>query len=70
MENTNKTDIKLPISETSAFEHKEAVDDDCGLPQNPIYANYPKYLWKRTHSGFHPNESEQKSKTTLNPKSL
>jgi hypothetical protein len=27
------------------FDHKEAEDDDCGLPQNPIYANYTKYLW-------------------------
>lgn len=27
------------------FEHKEPADDDCGLPQHPIYSNYSKYLW-------------------------
>lgn len=33
------------------FEHKEPADDDCGLPENPIYTNYSKYMWtthKRT----------------------
>lgn len=29
-----------------SFEHKEAEDDDCGLPENPIFSNYSKYLWK------------------------
>ena len=28
------------------FEHKEAADDDLGLPEHPIYSNYTKYLWK------------------------
>jgi hypothetical protein len=29
------------------FEHKEKRnDDDLGLPHDPIYANYSKYLWK------------------------
>ena len=28
------------------FEHKEAEDDDMGLPEHPIYSNYTKYLWK------------------------
>lgn len=28
------------------FEHKEAADDDTGLPEHPIYSNYSKYLWK------------------------
>jgi len=27
------------------FEHKEKEDDDQGLPEDPIYANYSKYLW-------------------------
>ena len=30
----------------SPFEHKERVDDDCGLPEHPIYSNFSKYLWK------------------------
>lgn len=34
------------------FDHKEPEDDDCGLPQHPIYSNYPKYLWtSHTRSG-------------------
>jgi len=28
------------------FDHKERADDDCGLPEHPIFSNYPKYLWK------------------------
>jgi hypothetical protein len=27
------------------FDHKEAEDDDCGLPEHPILSNYSKYLW-------------------------
>ena len=27
------------------FEHKEPEDDDCGLPEDPIYTNYSKYMW-------------------------
>lgn len=27
------------------FDHMEAIDNDCGLPEHPIYANYAKYLW-------------------------
>lgn len=34
------------------FEHKEPEDDDCGLPKDPIYANYSKYMWtSHTRSG-------------------
>jgi hypothetical protein len=34
------------------FEHKEPLDDDCGLPNDPIYSNYSKYLWtSHTKSG-------------------
>ena len=34
------------------FDHKERADDDCGLPEHPIFSNYPKYLWKtHTRSG-------------------
>jgi hypothetical protein len=43
--NTNKsTDLLIP-----ALDHKEAEDDDCGLPEHPIFSNYAKYLWK-SHS--------------------
>lgn len=35
------TRITLP-----PFEHKEAPDDDTGLPEHPIYSNYVKHLWK------------------------
>jgi hypothetical protein len=31
---------------SAAFEHKEPADNDCGLPENPIFTNYSKYLWK------------------------
>lgn len=27
------------------FDHKEPRDDDCGLPEHPIFSNYSKYLW-------------------------
>lgn len=44
---TNNKLISLP-----PFDHKEAEDDDCGLPEHPIYSNYPKYLWtSHTRSG-------------------
>lgn len=34
------------------FAHKEPVDDDLGLPEDPIYSNYAKYLWtSHTKSG-------------------
>jgi len=36
---TNKLTLLPP------FAHKEPEDDDCGLPNDPIYANYSKYLW-------------------------
>lgn len=34
------------ITSLPRFEHKEPEDDDCGLPEHPIYSNYVKYLWK------------------------
>jgi hypothetical protein len=47
------------------FEHKEPEDDDCGLPERPIYSNYVKYLWKsHTRSGgiqIVPGVSRQRS---------
>jgi hypothetical protein len=61
MKNQFEPNTKLPIPEIPVFDHKEAVDDDCGLPENPIYANYPKYLWRRTNTGFHPNKSDEKT---------
>lgn len=42
------------------FDHKEREDDDCGLPEHPIFSNYPKYLWKghtRTGGVQAPNAS-------------
>jgi hypothetical protein len=39
--NINLSDIPVP-----AFDHKEAAADDCGPPENPIFSNYSKYLWK------------------------
>lgn len=29
-----------------SIDHQEAEDDDCGLSENPIFSNYPKYLWQ------------------------
>ena len=34
----------VPVPEV--FKHSEPESDDCGLPENPIYSNYVKYLWK------------------------
>ena len=34
------------ITSLPHFDHKEPADDDCGLPEHPIFANYVKYLWK------------------------
>jgi hypothetical protein len=43
-------DFKLTL--LPPFAHKEAVDDDLGLPQHPIYSNFSKYLWtSHTKSG-------------------
>lgn len=40
------------ITSLPPFDHKESEDDDCRLPEHPIYANYVKYLWKgHTRSG-------------------
>jgi hypothetical protein len=39
---TNKAAVLI----VPALDHKEPEDDDCGLPENPIFSNYPKYLWK------------------------
>lgn len=41
LNNMNLSDILVP-----ALDHKEAEDDDCGLPENPIFTNYSKYLWQ------------------------
>jgi hypothetical protein len=38
--NSIENDLLLP-----SVDHKEADDDDCGLPENPIFSNYSKYLW-------------------------
>ena len=39
--NVELNDILIP-----SFDHKRAEDDDCGLPENPIFSNYSKHLWK------------------------
>ena len=49
--------IKLP-----RFEHKGPPDDDCGLPENPIFSDYAKYLWPshtRTGGIQSPNRSRE-----------
>ena len=39
--NIDSNDLAVP-----SFDHKEPEDDDCGLPESPIFSNYSKYLWK------------------------
>ena len=39
--NTEFSDLLIPSPE-----HTEPEDDDCGLPEDPIFSNYSKYLWK------------------------
>jgi hypothetical protein len=54
------------ITSLPHFDHKEAVDDDCGLPEHPIYSNYVKYLWKghRRSGGIQaPNASIENTDT-------
>ena len=65
--NSNKfTNLANPV-----FDHKEPEDDDCGLPQNPIYSNYTKYLWRR-RSGIgviqSPNNSQKNTDRPQNAK--
>lgn len=33
------------ITMLPVFDHKERPDDDCGMPEHPIFSNYTKYLW-------------------------
>jgi hypothetical protein len=59
------------ITSLPHFEHKEREDDDLGLPEHPIYANYPKYLWKgHTRSGGvqAPNASTENTDTVVEKK--
>jgi hypothetical protein len=39
--NIDLTDILVPSPD-----HKELADNDCGLPESPIFSNYSKYLWQ------------------------
>jgi hypothetical protein len=39
--NTDLNHLLVP-----AVDHKEPQDDDCGPPEDPVFANYSKYLWK------------------------
>lgn len=44
------------------FDHKEPVEDDCGLSEHPIFSNYSKYLWtshKRTGGAEVPDTSSK-----------
>ena len=43
---------RFPNLMPQASDHKEPEDNDCGLPENPIFSDYSKYLWRtRTRSG-------------------
>ena len=46
MKNLFDTNNETTDLEVSKFDHKEPKDNDCGLPENPIFSNYSKYLWK------------------------
>jgi len=51
IDNWNKLDDNR-ITLLPPFDHKEPEDDDCGLPEHPIFSNYTKYLWtSHTRSG-------------------
>jgi hypothetical protein len=44
------------------FEHKEPEDDDLGLPEDPTFSDYSKYLWtshRRTGSVESPRRSRK-----------
>lgn len=34
-----------PLTLIPPFEHKEPEDDDCGLPEHPIFSNYSGNIW-------------------------
>lgn len=55
--NNNKlTDLTVPSPE-----HKEPEDNDCGLPENPIFSDYSKYLWK-SHTRLGGRQSPKRSR--------
>jgi hypothetical protein len=56
----NNKPIDLSIS---AFDHTEPETDDCGLPENPIFSDYSKYLWKGhiRSGGIQANKRSRKS---------
>jgi hypothetical protein len=41
IENNKSTDLTVP-----AFDHKEPEDEDCELPEVPIFSNFSKHLWQ------------------------
>jgi hypothetical protein len=54
---------KLAGQTLPSFDHKEAEDDDCGPPQDPIFSNYAKYQWqphKRSGEAERENRFEKK----------
>ena len=65
--NNNKlNDLTIP-----ALDHKEPVDDDCGLPEDPIFSNFSKYLWKshtRTGGVQSPKRSRENTDKPRNVK--
>jgi len=67
--NNNKFTNLMP----QALDHKEPKDTDCGLPENPIFSDYSKYLWKtRIRSGGiqSPNRSPENTDGPRNSSSL
>ena len=46
MGNWPETEDDHRLTMLPPFDHKERVDDDCRLPEHPVFSNYPKYLWK------------------------
>ena len=66
---TGINDNKFPDLMIPTVDHKEPADEDVGLPNDPIFSDYSKYLWKsHTRSGGiqSPNRSPE---NTDGPKS-
>jgi hypothetical protein len=66
LDNNNLTDLtidnnKLTGLTVPAFDHKEPEDDDCGLPEDPIFSNFSKYLWQ-SHARLSGVQSPKRSR--------
>ena len=68
MENLSDMNNEAADVPISAFDHTEPEDDDCGLPENPIFSDYSKYLWKgHTRSGgIQPYKRSRESADEIN----